>query len=182
MSVSRDVAEGVDADVEFFGSVAGATPGFAIEVDERAEAVRFAADDGDHQGKTQGSGAGEGLRCAAYAEPDGKGSLQGAREDTLTGERGPVLAGPVNVCLVAELQEEVELFGEEGVVVLEVEAEEGEGLDEGAPADDDLGAAAGDQVECCELLEDADGVGGAEYCDGAGEADASGCARRRRRG
>ena len=44
-----DVSEGVDAHFEVFGGVAGALAGFAIEVDERAEAVGFAADDGDHE-------------------------------------------------------------------------------------------------------------------------------------
>ncbi len=76
--------------------------------------------------------------------------------------------------VVADLEEEIELLGEEGVVVFEVEAEEGVGLDEGAAAGDDLGAAAGDEVEGGELLEDADGVGGAEDGDGAGEADGLG--------
>ncbi len=78
----------------------------------------------------------------------------------------------------AEGEEEVEFFGEEGVVVFELEAEEGEGLDEGAAAGDDFGAAVGDEVEGGEFLEDADGVGGAEDGDGGGEADgfgAGGC-------
>ena len=48
-----DVAEGVDADFEFFGGVAGAVAGFAVEVDEGAEAVGLAADDGDHEGKAE---------------------------------------------------------------------------------------------------------------------------------
>src|ERR1700737_3411031 len=42
---------------------------------------------------------------------------------------------------------------------------------EGTTAGDDLSAAAGDEVERGELLEDADGVGGGEDGDGAGEAD-----------
>ncbi len=54
------------------------------------------------------------------------------------------------------------------------EAEEGEGLDEGAAAGDDFGAAAGDEVEGGELLEDAYRVGGGEDSDGAGEADGFG--------
>lgn len=82
-----------------------------------------------------------------------------------------MLAGPVEFGVVADLEEEVELLGEEGVVVLEVEAEEGEGFDEGAATGDDLGAASRDEVEGGEFLEDAHGVGGGEDCDGAGEAD-----------
>ena len=100
--------------------------------------------------------------------------MQGARVDALAGERGAMLAGPVDVGVLAEGEEEVEFFGEEVVVVFELEAEEGEGLDEGAAAGDDLGAAVGDEVEGGEVLEDADGVGGAEDGDGRGEADVCG--------
>ena len=89
-----------------------------------------------------------------------------------------MLAGPMDVGVFAEGEEEVEFFGEEIVVVFELEAEEREGFDEGAAAGDDFGAAVGDEVEGGELLKDAHGVGGAEDCDGAGEADlrcACGC-------
>ena len=82
-----------------------------------------------------------------------------------------MLTGPVNVVIFAESQQEIELFGEEVVVVFELEAEERERLDEGAASCDDLGAAVGDQVEGCEVLKDADRVGGAEYGDRRGEAD-----------
>ena len=81
-----DVAQGVDADFEGLGSVAGAFACFAIEVDERTEAMGFAADDGDHEGQAEDSGANEGLRCAAYAKPDGERLLQRAWEDSLACE------------------------------------------------------------------------------------------------
>jgi hypothetical protein len=61
------IAEGVDSYFEFLGSVPGAFAGFAVEVDERAEAVGFAADDGDHERKSEDAGANEGFGCAAYA-------------------------------------------------------------------------------------------------------------------
>src|ERR1700733_16253149 len=85
-----------------------------------------------------------------------------------------MFAGPLDVGAVANLQEQVELFGEEGVVVFELEAEERVGLDEGAAASDDLCASVGDEVEGGEVLEDADGIGCAENGDGRGEADAFG--------
>ena len=62
-----DVAEGVDADFESLRGVASALACFAVEVDEGAEAVRLAADDGDHEGEAEHAGADEGLRCATYA-------------------------------------------------------------------------------------------------------------------
>ena len=66
-----DVAEGVDADAELLGGVACAVAGLAVEVDEGAEAAVFASDDGDHEGETEDSGAGERGRRAADADPDG---------------------------------------------------------------------------------------------------------------
>ncbi len=65
-------ADGVEADFEFVGGVAGAGSGFAVEVDEGAEAVGLAADDGDHEGQAEHAGADEGFGRAAYAEPDGE--------------------------------------------------------------------------------------------------------------
>jgi|GEM_PF-2517938 len=69
----------------------------------------------------------------------------------------------------AQLEEQIELFGKERVVVFQIVTEEREGFGEGPAASDDLGAAAGDKDERSEILEDADGVVGAEHGDGAGE-------------
>jgi hypothetical protein len=68
-------------------------------------------------------------------------------------------------------EQQLQLLGEEFVVVVQVVAEEWERLDEGAAAGHDLGAAAGDQVDVRELLEDAHGVVGGEDADGAREPD-----------
>ncbi len=85
-----------------------------------------------------------------------------------------MFAGPVDGILGADLEQELELLGEERVVVFELEAEEGEGLDEGSAASDNLGASIGNEVEGGELLEDADRVSGGEDGDGGVEADAFG--------
>jgi hypothetical protein len=73
---------------------------------------------------------------------------------------------------LAQLEQEVELLGEQLVVVLEVMAEEGEGLDERPPAGHDLGPTARHQVDGREVLEDADGVRGAQHGHRAREPDA----------
>ena len=70
------------------------------------------------------------------------------------------------------MQQELELLREERVVVAQVVAEERKRLDEGAAADHDLGASAGEEVDGRELLEDADRVVGAQYGDGARQPDA----------
>jgi hypothetical protein len=91
--------------------------------------------------------------------------LQGARVDTLSGEGGAMFAGPGDVGGFAEGEEKVEFFGEEIVVVLEFEAKEREGFDEGAAASYDFGTAVGEKVKGGEFLEDTDGVGCAEDGD-----------------
>ena len=73
--------------------------------------------------------------------------------------------------VVAQLQEQVELLGEKGVVVLHGKAEQGIGLAEGSAPDDDLGASFRDEVEGREFLKDAHRIGGAQHGDGAGQAD-----------
>ena len=51
------------------------------EIDEWAEALKAAADDSDHQWKTERAGAGEGLRRAVDAEPHRQALLMRAREN-----------------------------------------------------------------------------------------------------
>jgi hypothetical protein len=82
-----------------------------------------------------------------------------------------MLAGPGDVGGFAEGEEEVEFFGKEIVVVFELKAEEGEGFDEGAATGDDFCSSIGEEIKSGELLEDADGVGGAEDGNGGGETD-----------
>jgi DNA-binding MarR family transcriptional regulator len=77
-----------------------------------------------------------------------------------------VSSGPVDVRTVPNGQQEVELFGEQRVVVGKDQPEQREGLGEGTSTGHDLGPAAGDEVQRGELLEDADGIGGAEHRDG----------------
>jgi hypothetical protein len=74
----------------------------------------------------------------------------------------------------ADGEQQVELLREQPFVVLQVVAEQRERLDEGAPPRQHLGAAAGEQVERGEALEDADRVVRAEHGDGGGEADPAG--------
>ena len=91
-------------------------------------------------------------------------------------------AAPDRVLLLTKLQEQLELLREQLVVVVEVVAEEQEGLDERAAARHDLGAAVGEEVERRELLEDADGVVRAEHRHGARQPDATRARRDGREG
>src|ERR1700719_1808908 len=129
----------MDADLQFFRGMAGAQTGFAITIDQRAEAAMLTADDRDHQGQPKIPGANEGGGRASDAEPDGQRVLQRARVNALPGERRTVPARPMDVGLLADLQEQVEALGKERIVIIELEAEERERLDERAAPGDDLG-------------------------------------------
>ena len=90
---------------------------------------------------------------------------------------------------LAHVQQQLELLGEELVVVVEVVAEQRERLDERASAGHDLRTAAREEVERREVLEHADGVVRAEDGHRARQPDAlrprRGCGehdRRRRHG
>src|SRR5881409_2962708 len=98
--------------------------GFPIQVDERTEAMRLTADDRDHQRKPERPGADERFRRAADAQPDREWVLHRPRVDTLAAQGRAVLAGPVHMLLLPDLQEQVELLREERVVVFEPQPEE----------------------------------------------------------
>jgi hypothetical protein len=66
--------------------------------------------------------------------------------------------------------EEVELLGEQGLVVVQLVAEQREGLDEGPPAQDDLRATTGDAVQGREPLVDAHRVVAGQHGHGGPEA------------
>src|SRR5690606_40484931 len=76
--------------------------------------------------------------------------------------------------LVPDLDEQVQLLGEELVVVLEAIPEERERLDERAPSDEQLDPPTRDQVERGVLLEHPDGVVGGQDGDRGEEPDAGG--------
>src|SRR5205085_2011665 len=84
--------------------------------------------------------------------------------------------------VLPQLQEQVELLGEQLVVVVQIEAEQRERLDERPPAGHDLDPAAGDQVDGGVLLEDPDRVLRREDGDRAGQPDPLGRSSRASRG
>ena len=82
-----------------------------------------------------------------------------------------MLSGPGDLRLFADAQEEVELLGEQRVVVGEFEPEQRKGFGERAAADDEVDPALGDQIEGRELLEEAHRIACAEDGHSAVEAD-----------
>src|SRR5678815_3636915 len=97
--------------------MSGALAGLAVEVDEGAKPMRFAADDCDHQRKAEHASPGEGLRCSSHPDPDRQGILQWPWIHALSGEWRAVFAGPMNRFVVTDLQEKLELLSEQRIVV-----------------------------------------------------------------
>src|SRR5262245_39727940 len=97
----------------------GAPARLAIEVDERTEAMRLATDDRDHERQSEQARAHERCRGAAHAHPDRERVLERPREHALAVQRRTELARPLRMRVVAQLEEELELLGEELVVVVQ---------------------------------------------------------------
>jgi len=110
--------------------VAALFQGAVVEIDQRLEAGRLAADDGDGQGEAEKACADYGFGAAAYCDPDRQRPVLGARVDHRVGQRGSELAGPGERAFLADLQQQGQLLFEQFVVVGEVVAEEGEGFGE----------------------------------------------------
>src|SRR6266404_2575636 len=157
----------MDAHLKLIERMAGAQTGLAVTIDQRTEPMRLAADDRDHQRQTERAGANEGARRAADTEPNRQRILERARVNPLPGEGCAVLARPVNMRVLANVQKQIELLSKERIVVLELETEERKCFDEGAAPGDDLRPSVREQVESSELLEHTHGIGRAQHGDGA---------------
>ena len=110
--------------------MAGAQTSLTVTIDQQPKPVRLAADNRDHQRQTKRPGANKGSRRAADTERYRKRILQRARVNSLAGEWSAVLARPVDVRVLTNVQKQIEFFGEERIVVLELQAEERKCFDE----------------------------------------------------
>src|SRR5262245_34017128 len=99
----------------------GATARLAIEVDARTEEKRRDTEDPDHERQREQACADDGRRRAGDAPPARERVLERPREHALAVQRRTQLAGPLRMRVVAQLEEKLELLGEELVVVVQVE-------------------------------------------------------------
>src|SRR5665213_3319302 len=164
-SLLRGVAQKADrvkSDGELLRGVAGAAARFTIEVDERTKSCGFATDDCDHQRESKNTGASEGGGGAADTHPNRQWVLQRARVDGLPGEWRTVFARPMDMRVLANFEEQIELFRKKRVVVFKTQAEKRERLHNRAAAGDDLSTAIRDKVESGKFLEHPHRISGAE--------------------
>jgi hypothetical protein len=135
-------AVAINPDLELVRRDAGAATSLPIEFRQRSKPRRLAADDRNCQRQAKRAGARDLLRRAAGGDPYRQRLLQSARENAMSVERSAMPAFPGDFGLGANLKQEVELLGEQLVVVVEIVAEEREGFDERAAPGHDLGPAA----------------------------------------
>src|SRR5688572_7079489 len=63
-----DVTQGMNADFELVRGMSCTPAIFSVDVNERTEPPRLAANDGDHQRQSERPGASEGFRCPTHAK------------------------------------------------------------------------------------------------------------------
>ena len=161
----------VDRDPRIGEIMSGRGERLAVQVDERSEPFRPAADDRDRQREPEGAGADDRLRRAADGDPYGQRILDRPRPHDRVLERGAVPSGPRHALGAPDRQQQIELLGEQLVVVVEVVAEQRERLREGPAPGHDLGTTAGQEIDFGELLEHADRIIRAQDGDRAREPD-----------
>ena len=112
-----DEPVGVDGDRRGGRIESGGLERAPIQVAENGEPVGVAADDGEGEGEPAFGGPNDGLRRATDGDPDRQRVLHRSRVDRLVLERWAEPAGPGDGLVVADGEEQVELLGEQGVVV-----------------------------------------------------------------
>src|SRR5713226_9014351 len=156
----------------------GAAPSLAVKVYKRPEASGLTADDGNHERKSEHSCANGGFGRAADTDSYGERILQRARVDCLAGKGRAVFSGPAHFGAFPDFQEKLEFFRKKRIVIFKTQPEEGIRLNERTTTGDNFGATPRNEVKSCELLKNANGVGGTQNRNGAGETDifrARGC-------
>src|SRR6202158_6296448 len=139
-----------------------------------------AADETQHHREAEPAGSLRAFPRAANPYPDRKRFLAGARSNRRIAQRSTEAPRPRHVIALSQGKEEVELFAENRVVVIERHPEDGERFDECAAAYDDLRTAVADEVQGGEILIDPNRVEHAQDGYRAGQSDRS-CTRRDRR-
>ena len=144
--------------------IAGQRPNVAIVLGKLSIAAKTAAENRDRQRVAKARSAFD-AGGRAGADPDWKAPLRGARRDFGLMQCGARPARPRNALLRVDFCEEAELFGKEGVVILQIEAKERKALGECAAPEDQFHPPIRNQIGRCKFLEGANRIRGAEKRD-----------------
>ena len=158
-----DVHVAAEADPDAVRPVAGLGADPLVVADLRREFGRRQRDVGERQRQAEARRARRVLGVAAGADPD----RQRRPAPAAAKSRASSSGGRKRPCQVtrsdgASLRRSSSFSVEQRIVVVEAAAEEREGFEERAAAGDDLGPAAGDEIDRGEILEDADRIEGRE--------------------
>ena len=137
---------GMEPDFQVFFFMTGFDAGFFIKIDQWFETMRFAADDGHHQWQAEPAGPYKGLGRTADANPNRKTGLYRPGINGLVCQGRPEPAGPGNLLMIPDLQEQIQFFFEEGVIIVQLKTKERIGFDKGSASGHDLGTAIGNNV------------------------------------
>ncbi|CDN44391.1 hypothetical protein BN871_EU_00060 [Paenibacillus sp. P22] len=166
-----DEAVRVRGDPQLREIMAGLGGGAAIEINQRGESFRHAADDRENDGQAEHACANGGFRVAPGSDPDRQRLLHRPRVHALVVDGRAMAAWPAHFFRLPDVQQQLQLLVEQLVVIIQAVAEQGERLDERAPPRHDFGTSVRKAVESGKLLVDADGIVRGQNRDGAGQAD-----------
>src|SRR5207245_5723477 len=129
---------GVTLHCELILRVSSPQSRLAVSVDQWSKAVRFAADDRNHERQSEHASANKRTRRASDPEPNRQRILERPRVNSLPGQCRAVLARPVDMRVLANLKKQIELIGKERIVVLELQPKKRKRFDERAAPGNDL--------------------------------------------
>lgn len=112
--------------------------GFAVKLDKWTKTLEFATNYGTIKGSPRVPERTKEAGVPPTPTQMGRGFLQRPRINRLSRQRRPVLTCPMNVDLFADFEQKIELFREKQVVVIQIEAEQGERFDRRATPGHDL--------------------------------------------
>ncbi len=164
-----DQPERVDAERQ--SGMAGPRRRRAEQLHERRESIGLAADDRQRHRQSERAGTHGRGRRSANGNPDRQRLLHRTRVDATVVDRRPMLPAPGDPLGLADRQQQLELLGEQRVVVVQVLAEKRyDSMNEPRPAM--ISARPPDsRLTVSELLEHSHGIVGAEHGDGARQPD-----------
>ena len=151
--------------------MAGPFPRLTIQINQWPETMGFSADDGNHQWKTQCSCPHKRFRRSTDTQPNGKRILQWSWVNCLAPECWAKFPGPGDGFIVPYFQQQVKLFNEQGIIIIQVQAKQGIGINEGSPTCHHLSPSPRNQVQCCMLLEDTHGIRSTQNSNRSSEPD-----------
>src|SRR5258708_5979594 len=96
---------------------------FSVKINQWTEAMRFAADNSNHQWQAKHTGTNERFGCTSYAQPNRKWLLYRSWIYPLTFKRWPKFARPMNKLMLHNIKQQIELFFKYLVIILQIETE-----------------------------------------------------------